>query len=306
MNYYILNINYYNKSKVDYWLGDRCLAPIFYGYLTLKLIKEKAKVDEELKKQAGYDIKKQAFDDAKRFVETFKTTNKDAVIFSIGDEYVYIYQQKGPLLEKNEKEYENDSIKYFEIDLLKKIKIKYCPLVLTSIKANRHIQSGTFRDLNHERYLGNTRALEYLIHEKIITVPNYAEYLQCLSSLEFETLIAKYLEEKGLFVPAYKGGFLRNYDLFCRNTGKVDIILGETIIKPGASTSVQIKLNFNKVQKKLLDGVDLLFCIKSDFEDKKVLDWRFLKAHITSNSVTNKWLKEDLNWVNIIDNKKLI
>ncbi|MDO8659824.1 MAG: hypothetical protein Q7K54_04480 [Candidatus Parcubacteria bacterium] len=291
MKYYILNINYYNKSRVDYWLETRGLAPIFYGHSTLS----------QIGSGIDHNLRPQAYADARRFVETFKTINKDAVIFSIGDEYVYIYQQKGLLQEINEKEYENDSIKYFEIDLLKKIKIKYCPLVLTSIKANRYIQSGTFRDLNHERYLGNTRALEYLIHEKIITVPNYAEYLQCLSSLEFETLIAKYLEEKGLFVPAYKGGFLRNYDLFCRNTGKVDIILGETIIKPGASISVQIKLNFNKDQKNLLDRVDLLFCIKSDFEDKKVLDWRFLKAHITSDSVTNTWLKEDLNWVKIRD-----
>ncbi len=289
MNYYILNINYDRESEVDYWLGTRGLAPIFYGHSTLS----------QIRSGVDHEIRPQAYADAKRFVETFETINKNTVVFSIGDEYVYIYQQKGPLQEKNEKEYENDLIKYFEIDLLKKIKIKYCPLVLASIKANRYIQSGTFRDLNHDRYLGNTRALDYLMHEKIIAAPNYAEYLQCLSSLELETLIAKYLEEKGFFVPAYKGGFLRNYDLFCRNLGKEDIILGETIIKPKTSISVQIKLNLNREQKKLMERVDLFFCIKSDFEDKKVYDWRYLKTYITPDSNTYKWLKEDLNWVKI-------
>ena len=54
-------------------------------------------------------------------------------------------------------------------------------------------------------------------------------------------------------------------------------------------------------QKKLMEGVDLLFCIKSDFENKKIYDWRHLKKNITRNSAIKKWLGIVLDWVQIKD-----
>lgn len=298
MKYFILNINYNKKSEVDHWLGNKESAPIFYGNLTLKQIKEKDGVDEEVKKWAGYPIEIQGFNDAKRFVDTFDTINKENVVFSIGDDSVYIFRQAGLLQEEKDNRLKNNLIKFFKIDLIKKIKIKNCPLVLTSIKANRHIQSGTFRDLNDEdKYLGNTKALEHVLFDKVVKVPDYRRYLQCLSSLEFETLVAKYLEELGLFVPAYKGGFLKNYDLFCRNIGETDIILGTKTIKPGEILSVQIKLTLQKKHLKENTSSDCYFCINSEIEGNNIYDWKYLEKYMPSK--TDKWLKILLDWVEI-------
>jgi len=293
MNYYILNINYDRESEVDYWLDERGLAPIFYGYSTLS----------QIKSGVGHKIPRQAYIDAKRFVDTFAVINNEATVFSIGNEYVYIFQQGGPLheLKKTDTRHENDLVKCFKIKLLKKIKIKDCPLVLVSIKANRYIQSGTFRDLNDDRYLGNTKALEYVITGKSAIVPSYATYLQCLSSLELETLIAKYLEEKGLFVPAYKGGCLKNYDLFCRNVGENNIVLNNIVIQPKTSISVQVKLRLNLEHKEILDRVDLFFCINSTLKDKKICDWKYLKDNISKSITTKKWLETNLDWLQIRD-----
>ncbi|MDO8676464.1 MAG: hypothetical protein Q7K16_02330 [Candidatus Azambacteria bacterium] len=291
MKYYILNINYDKKSQVDYWLGDRRLAPVFYGNSAL----------EQIRSGVDHKIPPQAYVDAKRFVHTFDKINESNIIFSIGDRFVYVFKQGGLLKEIKENSYKKDLIKCFEIKLLKKVEIKDCPLVLVSIKANRYIQSGTFRDLNDDKYLGNTKALEHLLNGKVVVVPNYARYLQCLSSLEFETLIAKYLEEKGLFVPAYKGGFLKNYDLFCRNLGTSNIILGDMVIRPKDSLSVQVKLNITHDHKKDLERVDLFFCINSTVKDKKIFNWRYLEKNISGNTKT--WIETVLDWVKFNDKK---
>ncbi len=294
MKYYILNINYNGTSEVDYWLGERGVVPIFYGVSTLSQIRE----------DVGHNIPPQAYVDAKRFVDMFTVINKEAVVFSIGNEYVYIFKQGGPLFEntENDSKYKNQLVKYFNIDLLKKVKIKDCPLVLVSIKANRYIQSGTFRDLNDDKYLGNTKALEHVITGQSVSVENYTQYLQCLSSLEFETLVAKYLEEAGLFVPAYKGGCLKNFDLFCRNIGNKNVVVGDVVVEPKTSLSVQIKLNLNSKHKDVIDRVDMVFCISSILKDKKIYDWKFLKNGISKSIHTKQWLETNLDWLQVKDN----
>lgn len=283
MAYYILNINYQGKSAVDYWLGERGIAPVFYGQTTI----------DQLRSGKDHNLKLQAYLDAKTFVHTFHETNKDAVIFSIGEEFIYIFKQKGPLAEIEK--YEDDLVKGFKIEIIKKIKINLCPLVLTSIKANRKISSGTFKDLSSHLYLGNTRALEFLLTGKEVVVPNYSEYLQCLSSLEFETLVAKFLEEKGFFVPAYKGGFIKNFDLFCRNLTGHPIGLDQKKIQPHEVLSVQIKLNLKKSH--LIRAVDMYFCINSDVHQSNIYDWRYFEKEIVAGSATAKWLKTTLDWV---------
>jgi len=283
MAYYILNINYQGKSAVDYWLDERGIAPIFYGQTTLA----------QLKAEKEHGLKPQAFVDAKRFVQTFTEVNENAIVFTIGEDNIYIFRQKGPLCEKGQ--HENDLVKGFEVEMIKKIKINSIPLVLTSIKANRHISSGTFRDLSGASYFGNRSALEFLLTGKQVVVNSYAEYLQCLSSLEFETLIAKFLEEKGVFVPAYKGGFIKNFDLFCKNLSTHSIHVGKMVIEPKGILSIQIKLNLKK--EHLLRAVDVYFCIHSEIQDPRVYDWKFLEREIIPDGITEKWLRTTLDWV---------
>lgn len=296
MRYFILNINYDKKSEVDYWLEEKKIAPIFYGGLSLQDLIDNQRVNQEIIEKAGYNIRQQNFNEAKRFIETFQSLNKEVIIFSIGNEYIYIFQQDGPL--KDDEKYKNNVVKCFKIKLLKKELIKNCPLVLASAKSSAFLGKGTFRELGIAgSYLGNRKALEHIIDGKLVFVDNYRDYLFCLSSLEFETLVAKFLEEKGLFVPAYKGGFLKNYDLFCRNLSNNNIVLGKSIIKPGEVLSVQIKLSLQKRHFQENRPVDCYFCISSEVEGENIYDWVYLEENIPPN--TKKWLEIVLNWLKL-------
>lgn len=90
-SYFILNINYSRKTQVDFWLGQKGVAPIFYDGATIAQIRE----------DRGHGLRPRQYSDAKSFVNTFSvdSVNEDAVIFSIGNEYVYIYKQAEPLKE---------------------------------------------------------------------------------------------------------------------------------------------------------------------------------------------------------------
>lgn len=286
MEYFFLNINYNGRSEVDYWLNEQGLAPIFYGNATI----------EQIKNNKGHKLTSQQYQDAKRFIDTFSIMNSNAIICSIGNEYTYIYKQDGPLQEYGKYKLPNgDLVKAVKIKLIKKEKIKNCPLILVSIKANRYIASGTFKNLSHERYSGNSKALDFLIERKLVRVSNFAEYLKCLSSIEFETLIAKYLEESGLFVPAYKGGFIRNYDLFCRNMTVKDIKIDKIIVKPKESISVQIKLHLPRNAHSA--GTDYFFCIFSDVSADNIYDHEYIRRNLEKAPATKKWLENSLYWI---------
>lgn len=292
MEYFILNINYKEKkgkakNEVDKWLEKEQIAPIFYRKSTI----------EQIKNSKGHNLTDNQFRDARNFIDTFGEINKEIVIFSIGNEYIYIYKQDGPLKELPRYQTpNNDLVKGFKIHLIKKVEIKKCPLILVSIKSNRYISSGTFKSLSHERYLGNLKALDY-VTGKEAKVSNFKEYLQCLSSIEFETLIAKYLEELGFFVPAYKGGFIKNYDLFCKNNTNKNIEVDGDEAKSGEDLSVQIKLHLSKTNKDT--NTDHYFCITSDVTGANIHDHEYLNEHIEKTPNTKKWLETSLRWVKI-------
>ncbi len=289
MSYYILNINRNHESEVDDWIGKKNIAPIFYGNSTLDSIKNNSEPKLPL----------QAYLDAKRFVDTFSPSiNENDIIFSIGNQYVYFYKQGGELREIEQNG--SDLVKGFKIRLIKKFKISECPLVLVTIKSNRYISAGTFRKIEGEEYNGNINAIDYLLQKRQIEVKSFDLYLQCLSSLEFETLIAKYLEEFGLFVPAYKGGYVKNYDLFCRNISQETISINNKNVSPNSSISIQVKLKINK--NVIRDYLDLYFCIWSDIENENIIDWTKLHQSIKNMPETKKWLKQTLFWVSFCNN----
>ncbi|EOQ97827.1 hypothetical protein LEP1GSC195_0914 [Leptospira wolbachii serovar Codice str. CDC] len=292
MKYYFLNINLNSKSQVDLWIAEKNIAPIFYGKSTIDSIR---KNNKEI-----HNLHPQAYRDAKLFVDTFdKSINEESIIISIGEKDVYLYKPISEVIEGfeiNELEYKNENIKYIRIEILKKIKIKECPLVLVSIKSNRYISSGTFRDLNNEKYYGNLSAIKYCISRSNQTIINFDRKLQCLSSLEFETLIAKILEEIGFFVPAYKGGFIKNFDLFCKNLSKKDLIFHSKTIKENDSLSVQIKL---KIERKHFDNKsDFYFCIWSTIKDPIVLTSNEIERILNKLPDSTIWLKNTLYWIN--------
>jgi hypothetical protein len=255
---------------VDEWIKGKKIAPIFYGNSTI----------DEIVNQ-----KKKFPPDAYRFIDNFSKINSNAIIFSIGNSKIYIYKQKSILKEYDEfKNIVNgDLVKGIEIELINEIEIKKCPLVLITIKSNRYMSSGAFRkidELKGKSYFGNVKALEYFLYNSKPEIKSFEDYLFCLSSLEFETLIAKIYEEKHFYVPAYKGGFIKNFDLFCK---KEDNIL-----------SLQIKLNLKKEHYN--EYTDLYYCINSEIKKDNIRTWKEIENEIKKCSETIKWLRQTLDW----------
>lgn len=300
--YFLLNINEpkdnnddkERKNNVDVWI-KKGIAPIFYGKWTRKQIcnKEALKNKEDKSNQEEKLTKKQ-WDDAHLFLKTFHNISDDNIVFSIGNDNIFFFQQKDKLDEKFF-DSKKDLVKYFEIKNTTVIPIKKCPLVLASIKASRKFSSGTFKELDKKKDFGNIQAIRYKLYDKKAAISNFPEYLKCLSSVEFETLIAKILEEKGLFVPAYKGGFIKNFDLVCRNCGEDSIEIGKNIIKPYEPKLIQIKLKLKK-DYEIKDDY-LYFCIDSKMDDKKnVFDADCIKNTLLNDQKTSEWLKKSLFW----------
>lgn len=256
--------------------------------------------------------------DVEKFIELFNSTqNADSIILSIGEDEtstdsLYIYQKDGPLEEITSLSVDKENYKTcnyvdnaigFKIKLLKKIKVVECPLVLATIKSNTRLTMGTFKSIedpnNSEShmnsYFGNIKALKYILNGKKekIAVDSFAEYMECLSPIEFETLIAKLKEEEGYFVPAYKGGMLKDYDLICK--------------KDGRQENIQIKLNlskdtYNKYKKKGL----IIYCVSKSEKivdpTVTIYDWQDIEKLINKSPNTKKWLSQTLDWVYIKKN----
>jgi hypothetical protein len=96
---------------------------------------------------------------------------------------------------------EGGFVKLLPVEILKRVSLADVPHVLASIGANRYYSSGCSREISG---IGNIRAIQSVLGLEIArpTVPGLQAVLECLSSVELETLVARLFEEAGLFVPA--------------------------------------------------------------------------------------------------------
>jgi len=198
MEYYILNIkredeNGHRFNAVDKWISDVGIAPIFFGKSSIESIMR------DHNPRIAYLF----------CSESFKESWKQSVIVSLGETDLYLYSPLESVKEYNEEFPDSkDNIKGCRIFIKKKFAIKDVPLVLSTIKSNAYLGRGTFQKIPRKggSFGGNICAIKYLL-DGHVSVDNLEQYLFCLSSLEFETLVAKLLEEKGFFVPAYHEDF---------------------------------------------------------------------------------------------------
>lgn len=311
MKYYYLQIKEGYKTFfdcVDKWLYTNRFAAIF----SLNSIDDFLLNRKDLSK------------DSQNFVKTFYDEKEESVLVSIGSkvennkksDYLYIYKKDGNLTEYKGQtaKYKVDTSHYqsnpenvigFPIKILTEIPIVKAPLVLATIKSNQYLSRGTFKELwkkstkddpesTFNSYFGNRKAIDYLISEKPVRVDNFEQYLECLSSIEFETLIAKLKEEQGYFVPAYKGGSFKDYDILC--------------FKDKESEYIQAKLNLSKdTFKEYKDIKDLnIYCVHTEVDKQKyqnIFNFEDIKEQVESCPKTKEWLKRSLNWVSINRNK---
>ena len=183
--------------------------------------------------------------------------------------------------------------KAMPVDVLTRRPMKDVPPVLACIGVNQFYAQGTFRPINH---WGNFKAIDWTVGPPFkgehwdLTKQGKAQLLECLGSVEFETLIAKLLEAKGCFVPAYRGGVIQHIDLFAHNDGKNDLDLGGLKIPAGKSSSIQVKTWSNGQAKS--DAVDYLIGF-----DVKPFDAEWVFKQVFECPSALAWLRRSLNWL---------
>ena len=222
--------------------------------------------------------------------------NRDGkYIVVIHEAIVYILQPVGEVNFEKSTVHEGKVgfVKLLPVEILKTIPISYVPAILASIGANRYYSSGTFREISDA---GNIRAIQAALGQTINTPTDSSiiHAIECLSSVEFETLVAKIFEEAGFFVPAYRGGTLPGADLFAYNKSATAISIGHLSIDAGARRSIQVKLRANANLPP--PGIDYLVACNVQ-ESLNVLGAEWLESALRQSPKAKAWLIASLDWV---------
>lgn len=160
------------------------------------------------------------------------------------------------------------------------------PAVLAGINANRYYSSGTFREITSP---GNIAALQFLLglQENATGPRSLLEALNLLGSIEMETLVARILDEQGLFVPAHHGGTMQDIDLFAHNDSDHPINVSGLKVGVNSRIAIQIKTRSNFKYKPV--GVDFVICTNG-IEKEWQLTCQWLLESIKISPITAKCL----------------
>jgi hypothetical protein len=301
------------KSAAAFWLDEKKMAPIFFGA---------GRLQSYSKGEFGEWVAPQSKSGVSEFIKMgySKPEEQEVVqLVTIDDGNVWVYRPAGEIREADQitfrraksNELVTDIPKVIPIEHIRTLSIAEVPLVLSSMKVNQSFSRGTFREIDRKRegaYLGNIAAIQYVtdIWEQNFQV----DPLDCLSSLEFETLIAKIFEEFGCFVPAYKGGFLKDFDLIIKADKNLRI---ENIhLNEGVPFCIQLKLRFEKspeLEEWIGSGNGSHIAISLDKEKDlddlfsnttirscvKGRDW--IRSTLLRLPITSRWLEQSLHWL---------
>ncbi len=184
-------------------------------------------------------------------------------------------------------------VKLLPVRVIRRVRLADVPHVLASIGANRYYSSGTFREISA---VGNVLAIKSLLGLPIPTPtnPSIGDAIECLSSVEFETLVARLLEERGFFVPAYRGGMMPGADLFAFNRSTGALSLGDLVVGPGKRVAIQVKLKAGRWT--LPRGIDLMICAQR-VVNPPTLGSNWLDVLLQDAPSTREWLKTSLDWL---------
>lgn len=183
-------------------------------------------------------------------------------------------------------------VKLLPVQHVVSVPIRRVPAVLAGINANRYYSSGTFREI---KSAGNVAALRYLIGAPVgeKEFGSLGVALNLLGSVELETLVARVLDERGLFVPAHHGGTMQDADLFAHNDSDEAVAISTLQIPPRESISIQVKRSSNFRRKP--EGIDYVICVEGSPQDWQ-LTQIWLAEALQSSPITSKWLRRSLAW----------
>ena len=177
------------------------------------------------------------------------------------------------------------------------------------MKTNQAFSRNTFRKIDEKKYEANIAAIKFLIGElndfKI-------DPLKTLSSVQLETLIVKIFEKNGAFIPAWRGGTLKDIDIIAKFEGNIpDNLLIKKIQEKDKDINIQVKIKLNdennvndlkKFLKKpnnfLITGDDEPIDKLKDYaEDKQYLTSKWIKKQIYSYDEIKKWYEKCIEWL---------
>ena len=226
--YYNLNIKLSSEIKTDkpdlfdatYNLEERSRAPIFFGPYKPEEYISALENNEKLE-----GLNKKQLQEACNFIQLYKK-DPEARLITI-DEKIWIYKIIGQIKyestdvlvqKKNDQISEKIVPKYYDIKIIETCKIEEAPYILATMKTNQAFSRNTFRIINEKKYEGNIAAIKSLISElndfKI-------DPLKTLSSVQLETLVVKIFEKNGAFIPAWRGGTLKDIDIIAKFEGNI-------------------------------------------------------------------------------------
>lgn len=264
----------------------RPAAVIFFGQVTLEDIR------------AG-----RVSADAQAFVETPDHDWDKTCIIVVGKK-AWFLKPAGHVIDVRGKDLsgylrnsEDDSTqKLMPIEVIEERELTEIPYVLASVNSNQYLVRGTYRRLSETRNRGNLKAIFTVLGKtwksEWYETNDASGLFECLSSVELETLVAKILEEYECFVPAHRGGTLKDVDLFAYRDRPLNID-GLNIDKNGIQ--IQVKGGAHLSPSELSDGVSLIGYACSGIDYYFNEDW--LINQIRQLPKTKAWLEQSLWWV---------
>jgi hypothetical protein len=312
--YFNLNI----RHKDERWRASRFLAPdkgqprapIFYGKRT---------VDELRGSSSGSSgLRSKELKEAQQFLGLLESARVNAfqpVIVTVDEGKVWIYEPTvGPseyeLIPGFSGDPDGILVKGYEVMHLVEpdgVPASNVPLILSSMKVNQAFSRNTFTEIRggeFDRYSGNIAAVKAVLGE---TGEDFAvDPLDCLSAVEFETLIAKLFEADGCFVPAYRGGVMKDVDLYVYANGAkangVIALAGDQLL------NVQLKLSAKADQNYLLrwlnsDPRNLLISLDADVSGaagcchERWITRHGIRQWLADRPEVGRWLERSLEWL---------
>lgn len=256
-------------------------AVIFFGHCTI----------DDLRKG---NCDSQATD----FYESSLVQQRNQTVMVVVDHgWAWFLKPAGTLIEhKSSSDIEN-LWKIMPVEIISHQSLDKIPPVLSGINANTYLNQGTYREITN---WGNIKAIYRALNRDLPSEHlkeancNARRLLECLSSVELETLVAKVFEEAGCFVPAYRGGCIRDIDLFAHNFLGKDIRLDGLVVSAGQSISIQVKGTSSL--KECPDTVGCLIAFGvPDAPSCFGEDW--LLRQVISFPEVASWLRLSLRWL---------
>lgn len=164
---------------------------------------------------------------------------------AIAGNRLWILKAAGSVFEQRPIPRKGDVVKVMPLEILATRSLGEVPAVLAGLRSNKFLGLGTFRQITN---WGNIKALHHVLGEAMPTEHlvssdcfGPSQLLECLGSIELETLVAKTFEAAGCFVPAYRGGTQIAADVAAVNYTTKAISIPPIRIPPRRRVLIQVK-----------------------------------------------------------------